>query len=155
MTEKELLEILKNKFGTQLKILARQNNAELLEFLLNNENLKSRFFENVQGILIFKEKEFLRFCENYILNKSFTRFKNKIGLAFGNEEFLKKNEHVVLNFPFKDGILKGAQTKDNEKDNELFLNEILAKTEIDVLFSPKALFNWECVFAENAGGGGG
>lgn len=149
MNEKELLELLKNEFGTHLKQRAREKDADLLTFLLNNKDFKTRFFENIAGALVFKEREFLRFCESYVLNKSFTRFKNKIGLSFENEELLKKNENTILNFPFKDCVLKGAQTKDDEKENELFFNEILAQTEIDVLFQPKALHNFELIQKEN------
>ena len=51
----------------------------------------------------------------------------------------------MLNFPYKDCILKGAQSKDEDKSNEIFFNEILGSDEIDVLFKPKALQNFELI----------
>jgi adenine-specific DNA-methyltransferase len=37
---------------------------------------------------------------------------------------------VVLSFPFKDCVLEGGQSKDDEKRKEIFFNEVLAKDEI-------------------------
>lgn len=51
----------------------------------------------------------------------------------------------MLNFAYKDGILKGGQSRDEEGQNEIFFNEILAKDEIDALFEPKALQNFEVI----------
>jgi adenine-specific DNA-methyltransferase len=48
---------------------------------------------------------------------------------------------VVLAWPHKDCILEGGQSKDDEKNNEVFYNEILSRDEIDRLFEPKALTN--------------
>jgi adenine-specific DNA-methyltransferase len=36
---------------------------------------------------------------------------------------------VVLSFPFKDCVLEGGQSKDDEKRKEIFFNEVLAKDE--------------------------
>lgn len=55
----------------------------------------------------------------------------------------------MLNFPYKDCVLKGSQSKDDKaKSKELFFNEILAYDEIDVLFAPKALHHFQCVSAD-------
>ncbi|VEJ52345.1 type III restriction/modification enzyme, methylase subunit [Campylobacter insulaenigrae] len=51
----------------------------------------------------------------------------------------------MLNFAFKDGVIKGSQSKDDEKSKEIFFNEILAKDEIDILFAKKALQNFELI----------
>ena len=51
----------------------------------------------------------------------------------------------MLNFAYKDGVIKGGQSKDEDKKNEIFFNEILAKDEIDVLFARKALQNFELI----------
>ncbi|HEG8166300.1 TPA: site-specific DNA-methyltransferase, partial [Campylobacter jejuni] len=55
------------------------------------------------------------------------------------------NNEVVLNFAFKDGVIKGGQSKDEQKTQEIFFNEILARDEIDVLFDKKALQNFELI----------
>ncbi|BEG57460.1 hypothetical protein NHP21005_11480 [Helicobacter sp. NHP21005] len=81
----------------------------------------------------------MEFLDLKLLNASFTAFSNKIGLGYQNKRFLKNTNQVVLNFPFKGGVLKGAQSKDKDKSTELFFNSVLAKSEIDVLLIPKAL----------------
>ncbi|EJE0588298.1 site-specific DNA-methyltransferase, partial [Campylobacter jejuni] len=79
------------------------------------------------------------------LSGSFTSYANKIGLANKTKSLLKTNNEVVLNFAFKDGVIKGGQSKDEQKSKEIFFNEILARDEIDVLFDKKALQNFELI----------
>ena len=125
---------------------------ELFEFMLDSSAFKTRYLElfftqrklNGREFLEFRAKEFLQFLTLRVLGTSFTAFSNKIGLA-SDDKFIIKDEKVVLNFPFKDGVIKGAQSKDEDKTNEVFFNDILARDEIDILFSPKALQNFELV----------
>ena len=58
----------------------------------------------------------------------------------------------MLNFPYKDCILKGTQSKDEVKSDEIFFNEILGSDEIDVLFKPKVLQNFELISPSLADG---
>lgn len=149
-----LLQDLKNHFKTigAVRNLALKYDKELLEFLLEEseykEKFKSKFFTEISHALIFKKDDFLIFIDFRNLFSSWTIYTNKIGLA-SKTKFLKANSDVVLNFPFKDGVLKGGQIKDNEKHDEIFFNEILAKDEIDVLFSPKALQNFELIISKS------
>jgi adenine specific DNA methylase Mod len=46
---------------------------------------------------------------------------------------------VVLSFPFKDCVLEGGQSKDDEKRKEIFFNEVLAKDEINRLLNKKVI----------------
>ena len=46
-------------------------------------------------------------------------------------------------WPYKDCVLEGGQTKEEEKRSEIFFNEILAPDEIDRLFDPKVLTLWK------------
>lgn len=46
---------------------------------------------------------------------------------------------MVLDFPFKDCVLEGGMTKENQGKDEVYYNEIIARDEIDHLFSPKIL----------------
>jgi adenine-specific DNA-methyltransferase len=46
---------------------------------------------------------------------------------------------VVLSFPFKDCVLEGGQSKDDEKCKEIFFNEVLAKDEINRLLNKKVI----------------
>ncbi len=146
MQDLDLLKLLEKEFGSNLELmnLASQDDDKLLEFLLSNESFKQRFFTALNSAFIFKKEEFLSFLNLRLLNASYTKFSNKIGLST-HETFIKKDDKVVLNFAFKDCILKGGASKDEDKKNEIFFNEILAKDEIDVLFARKALQNFELI----------
>lgn len=149
-----LLEDLETHFGSLVSVrnLAVAQKDELFEFMLDGSAFKTRYLElfftqrklNGREFLEFRAKEFLQFLTLRVLGTSFTAFSNKIGLA-SDDKFIIKDEKVVLNFPFKDGVIKGAQSKDEDKTNEVFFNDILAHDEIDILFSPKALQNFELV----------
>lgn len=76
------------------------------------------------------------------LPDSFTAYKTKIGLATG-DKYLSENQEVVLNFPYKDCVLEGGQTKDNAKRQEVFFNETFAPTEINRLLDDKVLTNFK------------
>ena len=147
MQEIRLIENLKNEFETILNVraLAVENRDELFEFLLVNSPFKAefteRFFKKIGENLVFKQDDFLQFLDLRLLDNSFTAFSNKIGLGNKAKRFLKTADEVVLNFPYKDCVLQGGQSKDDDKKQEILLNEVLAKSEIDVLFSPKVLSN--------------
>lgn len=115
----------------------------LLSILLKDERAKSTFFQEVESILVFDKIKFQKFISNKeFLPNSFTEFKNKIGLT-ANREYLTEAKEVVLDFPYKDCVLEGGQSKENEKRSEVFWNETLAQDEIDRLFEPKVLSNWK------------
>jgi adenine-specific DNA-methyltransferase len=120
---------------------ARNYDEELLELLLTENELKAHFFVEVNGTLIFKQEQFIQFLEqkNY-LNNSYTQFKNKVGLTIDGK-FLKQRNEVALVWPFKDCILEGGQSREEDKLEEIFFNEILAQDEITQLLEPKVLTN--------------
>lgn len=69
----------------------------------------------------------------------------KIGLT-ANGKFIDEATEVVLDFPYKDTVLKAGMTKEDLSKNDLrpdapFLNEVIAKEEIDVLLDKKLLVN--------------
>ena len=72
---------------------------------------------------------------------SFTAYRNKIGLTDLHGNFISNIPDVVLAFPYKDCMLAGGQTKDDQKRQEIFYNEVLAPDRIDCLLEPKALVN--------------
>jgi len=116
---------------------------DLLKLLLSNPILKDTFFQNIDGTLVFDKKEFQRFVSNKaFLADSYTAFKNVIGLT-ANDKYLTHNKEVVLGWPYKDCILEGGQTKEEQKRNEIFWNQTLAPDEIDRLKRPKALINFK------------
>ncbi|ECV9712305.1 site-specific DNA-methyltransferase [Campylobacter upsaliensis] len=147
----ELLQDLENRFETlkHIRNLAQSYDEKLFCYLLEQSTykteFKNRFFIVRNNTYIFKLNDFLTFLDLRNLSGSFTSYTNKIGLGFKTKSFLKTNNEVVLNFAYKDGVIKGGQSKDEDKKNEIFFNEILAKDEIDVLFAPKALQNFELI----------
>ncbi|RDU55757.1 DNA methylase [Helicobacter sp. MIT 01-3238] len=117
--------------------------------MLQNPALKAEFFTHIDSALVFQKERFLDFLKLRILDSSYTKFANKIGLSLHSDllknALLKGQAKVALNFPYKDCVLKGAQSKDSDKSDEIFFNEILASDEIDILFKPKALQNFKLI----------
>jgi adenine-specific DNA-methyltransferase len=120
---------------------AQNFDEELIGLLLDNADLKEKFFVNVKGTLVFNQNLFVQFLEqkNY-LNDSYTQFKNKVGLTIDGK-YLKQRNEVALVWPFKDCILEGGQSREEDKREEIFFNETLAQDEITQLLEPKVLTN--------------
>ena len=129
----------------KLAELARRYDPELLNVLMEHEKVASHFFSTLEtGIQIFKKDVFLQFLNNKeFLPNSFTAYKTKIGLATENGQYLSENKNVVLNFPYKDCVLEGGQTKEDAKRQEIFFNETLALSEINRLLDDKVLTNFK------------
>lgn len=120
---------------------AQNFDEELIGLLLDNADLKEKFFISVKGTLVFNQNLFVQFLEqkNY-LNDSYTQYKNKVGLTIDGK-YLKQRNEVALVWPFKDCILEGGQSREEDKREEIFFNEILAQDEITQLLEPKVLTN--------------
>lgn len=129
----------------RLAELARQYSPELLNQLMSNEKMTNHFFSKLQnGVLVFKKDIFLQFLNNKeFLPDSFTAYKTKIGLGMPDRNYLSETKEVVLNFPYKDCVLEGGQTKDDVKRQEVFFNETLAPAEINRLLDEKVLSNFK------------
>jgi len=125
----------------KIKALALSFDEELIGLLLSNIEVKEHFFKEIDKATIFDYKKFIDYIEdkNFLLD-SYTKFSNKIGLTVSNK-YLKQIDDVVLSFPFKDCILEGGQTKEDEKRKEIFFNEVLAKDEINRLLDKKVIAN--------------
>lgn len=120
---------------------AQNFDEELIGLLLDNVDLKEKFFVNIKGTFVFNQNLFVQFLEqkNY-LNNSYTQYKNKVGLTIDGK-YLKQRNEVALVWPFKDCILEGGQSREENKREEIFFNEILAQDEITQLLEPKVLTN--------------
>jgi len=116
---------------------------DLVKLLLSKPDVKEKFFDEIEGHWIFNINTFIEYIsdKNFLAN-SYTRFRNKIGLNIDGK-FLRERGEVSLVWPYKDCVLEGGQTKEEEKRKEIFFNEILAQDEIDRLFDPKVLTNWK------------
>jgi len=131
-------EILKNKVIE----LAIKLDKDLIKLLLSDEKMKEVFFVNVDGALVFDKDKFIRFVSNkQFLPDSYTAFKNKIGLIDQKSEFISEKREVVLSWPYKDCVLEGGMTKEDQKRDEIFWNQTLAPNEISRLLDPKIFTN--------------
>lgn len=127
--------LLKNKI-TELIV---QGDSELLTLLISQHDLKRYFFQQVGEVMVFDKNKFLHFIQSKtLLPDSYTAYKNQIGLATENHQYIAASDEVVLAWPYKDCMLEGGQTKEDTRVKEVFWNEILAPEAIDRLTEPKA-----------------
>ena len=127
----------------QAQELARKNDPALIRLLLSDKAIKQHFFFEVEKTLIFDKEKFIRFVSNkQFLPDSYTAFKNKIGLTAG-DEYLSEKKEVVLAWPYKDCVLEGGMTKEDQKRDEIFYNETLAPDDINRLLDAKVFTNFK------------
>ena len=122
---------------------AWQLNHDLIKLLLTDDEIKATFFDEIKGHWVFNHNTFINYItdKNFLAN-SYTQFRNKIGLNIGGK-FLRERGEVSLVWPYKDCVLEGGQTKEEEKRKEIFFNETLAQDEINRMFDPKVLTHWK------------
>lgn len=121
---------------------AMNMDVKLIGLLLGNDDTKKRFFAEVNGMFVFDKVGFGWVVNNrQFLPDSYTSFKNRIGLTDSRGDIISMSNDVVLSFPYKDCVLEGGQTKDDQKRNEVFYNVTLAPDEVDRLLYPKVLTN--------------
>lgn len=132
-------ELNRSKLSTDL----RQYDEKLLKKLLSIDFIREHYLVELAGEKIFK----VELLEEAVLysdywDTSYTKYENSVGLTSGGK-FLADNEDVVLDFPFKDGVLTAAMTKEDNEDgyDDAFLNEVIEKDEIDRLFDKKVFVN--------------
>jgi len=119
---------------------------ELLTAFISNDVLKDNFTIDIAGNTVLQTNKLIHLLEaDEYWQDSYTKYSKKIGLTAGGK-FIDENEDVVLDFPYKDTILKASMSKeDTDKDDlrpdEPFLNEVIAKEEIDVLLDKKIFVN--------------
>lgn len=114
----------------------------LLEALLSDKLIHDTYTKKIAGVEVFETNQFIAMLEfKDYWEDSYTKYTNKIGLTAGGK-FIDESEDVVLDFPYKDCVLKAGMTKEDAKDNdEPFLNEVIAKPEIDEMLEPKIFVN--------------
>ena len=130
-----------NLLKQNIRHSAEQFDDELIALLFKNQATKSHFFKAVGKATVFNYRKFVDYIDdkNFLLD-SYTKFSNKVGLTISNKH-IKAVDKVALDFPFKDCILEGGQSKDCEKRKEIFFNEVLAKDEINRLLDKKVITN--------------
>jgi adenine-specific DNA-methyltransferase len=128
----------------ELLIAAVQDRAwkidrDLVKLLLSDKEIKTKFFDEIAAHWVFNLNTFIEYIsQKNFLDNSYTRFRNRIGLTVG-DKYLRERGDVALAWPYKDCLLEGGQTKEEEKRREIFFNEMLAEDEINRLLAPKVL----------------
>ena len=131
----------------ELIIAAVQDRAwkidrDLVKLLLSDAEIKAKFFDEIEGHWVFNTNTFIDYVsQKNFLDNSYTRFRNRIGLTIG-DKYLRELGDVALVWPYKDTVLEGGQTKEEERRKEIFFNEVLAQDEINRLLDPKVLTNF-------------
>ena len=116
---------------------------DLVRLLIGDADIKAKFFDEIAGHYIFNHNTFIDYvsAKGFLAN-SYTRFRNRIGLDIGDKSMRERGE-VSLVWPYKDCVLEGGQTKEEEKREEIFFNEVLAQDEINRMFAPKVLTHYK------------
>lgn len=142
-----------NKYFTEDGALKRSTiiedldnyDKDLMAAILNDNLLHETYTFKIEDVEIFEINKFvdmLRYKEYW--EDSFTKYNNKIGLTIG-DRYIDDSSDVVLDFPYKDCILKAGMSKEDVERSgdadEPFLNETIAKPEIDELLEPKIFVN--------------
>ncbi|OZB94138.1 site-specific DNA-methyltransferase [Paenibacillus sp. XY044] len=121
----------------------RNYDEPLLSKLFEVDLIKHHFIKEVAGQKLFQIEQLEEaILYNDYWDTSYTRYENRVGLA-SKGKFLQDSQDVVLDFPFKDGVLTASMTKeDNEEGyDDAFLNQVIEKDEIDRLFDKKVFVN--------------
>lgn len=120
---------------------AQNYDETLLGLLLDEPRLKTLFFKEIKKAWVFNLNLFTAFIEQKeFLPDSYTGFPNKIGLQIRGK-FLRQRNEVSLVWPYKDCVLEGGQSREEDARKEIFFNELLAQDEITQLFEPKVITN--------------
>lgn len=130
--------LLKNKIYED----AMKLDEKLIEMLFESELIREGLFRKVGKNFIFDKIEFGWVINNKeFLPDSYTKYKNKIGLIDESGNRIIESGNVSLVWAYKDCILEGGQSKNDQKKAEIFYNEILSKKQIDNLLDRKVLTN--------------
>ena len=121
----------------------RNYDEALLSKLFEVDFIKQHFIKEVAGQKLFQIEQLEEaVLYNDYWDTSYTNYENRVGLA-SKGKFLQDSQDVVLDFPFKDGVLTASMTKEDNEDgyDDAFLNEVIEKDEIDRLFDKKVFVN--------------
>lgn len=150
---RKVLESFGNKYFTKSGALKRNTviedldnyDKDLMTAILKDDLLHKTYTSKIADVEIFEVNKFVDMLKNKeYWPDSFTKYNNKIGLTAGGK-YIDDSSDVVLDFPYKDCVLKAGMTKEDVEHSgdadEPFLNETLAKPEIDELLEPKVFVN--------------
>jgi adenine-specific DNA-methyltransferase len=82
---------------TLLLDLVDKIDERVIDLLLQEKDLREKFFVKVKDVYVFKTNDFRFFMEENKVDNSYTAYKNRIGLT-DSKKFLKDTNDVVLDF---------------------------------------------------------
>lgn len=116
----------------------------LIAALMANTLVRKHYAKQIGEYTVFETNKLIESLEmdDYWLD-SYTQYSKKIGLTT-NGKFLDEATEVVLDFTYKDTVLKAGMSKEEVAKEDLlpdepFFNEVLAAEEIDVMLDRKIL----------------
>jgi len=80
---------------------------DLIKLLISDEEIKAKFFDEIEGHCVFNINTFLEYItQKNFLDNSYSRFRNRIGLTIDGK-YLKERGEVSLVWRYKVGIMGG------------------------------------------------
>lgn len=96
---------------------ALKADKDLIGLLIKDDEVRNHFFDKIQEYYVFNINKFIEYVEDKnLLSNSYTKFKNQIGLDIDGK-YLRERGEVSLVWPFKDCVLEGGMTKEDQKRN--------------------------------------
>ena len=85
---------------------------DLMTALLSNKLIHDEYTELITNTEVFKLNQFINMFEyKEFWEDSFTKYANRIGLT-SDGKFISDSSDVVLDFPYKDTVLKAGMSKE-------------------------------------------
>lgn len=148
---RNVLELFGNKYFTKDGILKRNAviedldnyDKDLMIAILSDDLLHETYTTKIADVDVFEVNKFvdmLRYKEYW--EDSFTKYSNKIGLTVGGK-YIDDSSDMVLDFPYKDCVLKAGITKE-DVENSVDLDapisiRYLSNQKLMNFFNPKFL----------------
>src|SRR5699024_9392154 len=85
----------------------------LLEAFISGETSKKNFTSNIAGSIVMQTNKLSELFEaDEYWQDSYTKYSKKIGLT-ASGKFIDESTDVVLDFPYKDTVLKASMSKED------------------------------------------
>jgi len=136
----------KGKFMKNIAIeLIKKMDQDLYKILLQEKAIEELTLTILDTVILDVNKivEMIQYIDRDELQPdSYTKYGSKINLISGDTN-IRDDQSIVLEWPYKDGVLRGGMSSEDEGMFETIYHEILGKEFIDNLRIPKVLTNIE------------
>jgi hypothetical protein len=106
---------------------AQNCDTELISLLLENPEIKTHFFIPIKDILVLTALFINLWSKKTTWTIVLLPIKNKIGLTIDGK-FLNQRNEVALVWPYKDCILEGGQSREEDNGKKFSLMKFWRKT---------------------------